>query len=151
MPWLNVPPLQQAKEGWCLPACIAMIAAYWQQPLLQDDVARWLGTSGIGTPANRVQRLAQRGFEVIYEVGSLAELSAWLARSVPCILFARTGDLPYWQVDTPHAVVLTGLQGDTAYLFDPAIEIASVTISSNDMILAWSHFDYTYTAFYVSS
>ncbi len=30
MPWLNVPHLRQAKTGWCLPACVAMVAAYWQ-------------------------------------------------------------------------------------------------------------------------
>ena len=36
----------------------------------------------------------------------MAELEAWLAQTVPCILFLRTGELPYWQLDTPHAVVL---------------------------------------------
>ena len=43
MPWLEVPHLQQTEPGWCLPACIATVAAYWQQPLLQADVAEWLG------------------------------------------------------------------------------------------------------------
>jgi hypothetical protein len=43
-----------------------MVAAYLQQPLLQDDIARWLGTDEIGTPANRIQRMARRGFDVTY-------------------------------------------------------------------------------------
>ena len=64
MPWLNVPHLRQSEAGWCLPACAAMIAAYWQQPLMQGDIARWLDTRGIGAPASRIERLAQRGFDV---------------------------------------------------------------------------------------
>lgn len=47
MPWLNVPHLRQDKDGWCLPACVAMVAAYWQQPLSPADVAHWLGTRGM--------------------------------------------------------------------------------------------------------
>ena len=80
MSWLTVPHLQQVRDGWCLPACVAMVAAYWQQPLTQADVANWLGTrDDIGTPAGRVQRLAQRGFDVIYRTGSVLELEG-LAR-----------------------------------------------------------------------
>jgi len=144
MPWLNVPHLQQSEAGWCLPACAAMVAAYWHQPLTQADIARWLDTQGIGTPASHVDRLARHGFEVTYKTGSLAELEMWLAQSVPCILFLRTGELPYWQVDTPHAVVLVGLQANDAYLLDPSVETAPVKVSSGDLLLAWSHFEYTY-------
>ena len=150
MNWLNVPHLQQTETGWCLPACVAMVTAYWQHPLPQSDVARWLGTRGVGTPASRIQRLAQRGFEVVYRTGSLPELEAWITQGIPCILFLRTGELPYWQVDTPHAVVLAGLEADTAYLFDPAVETAPVAILSGDLMLAWSHFDYTYAVLRVS-
>lgn len=42
MPWLDVPHVQQADVGWCLPVCVAMVTAYLKQPLLQDDVAEWL-------------------------------------------------------------------------------------------------------------
>jgi ABC-type bacteriocin/lantibiotic exporter with double-glycine peptidase domain len=144
MPWLNVPHLSQAKPAWCLPACVAMVAAYWQQPLLQDDVAHWLGTTGVGTPASRVQRLRLRGFEVLYRSGSLPELLAWIARKTPCILFVHTRELPYWTVGTPHAVVLAGLEADTAALFDPAAEPAPVLVPIGDLMLAWSYSDYTY-------
>ncbi len=108
MSWLNVPHLRQVKPGWCLPACVAMVAAYWQQPLLQDDIAHWL------------------------------------AQQVPCILFVRTSELPYWKVDTPHTVVLAGLESESAHLIDPDYAVAPVTVLLNDLILAWSHSDYTY-------
>ncbi len=124
MPWLNVPHLRQVKPGWCLPACVAMVTAYWQKPLLQDDIAHWLNTTWVGTPSSRIQRLTQRGFDVVYRTGSVADLQAWLAQQSPCILFVRTGELPYWKVDTPHAVVAAGLEAESAYLFDPDYEIA---------------------------
>jgi hypothetical protein len=56
MSWLNVPHLKQNEIGWCLPACAAMVAAYWHQPLTQEDIARWLGATRIGVPASRIQR-----------------------------------------------------------------------------------------------
>ena len=149
MPWLSVPHLKQDEPGWCLPACVAMVAAYHQQPLLQADVARWLGTHGGGTPASRVQRLTQRGFEISYGTGALADLETWLNRQVPPILFIRTGELSYWTIDTPHVVVLAGLSSDQATLFDPGVETAPMTVGSDELRLAWSHFDYTYAALWV--
>jgi ABC-type bacteriocin/lantibiotic exporter with double-glycine peptidase domain len=141
---LDVPHLLQAEPGWCLPACVGMVTAYWQQPLLQDDVARWLGTREVGTPASRVRRLERRGFDTVYKTGSLSELKAWLAQGVPCIVFVRTGDLPYWQVDTRHAVVLVGLDATNVHLCDPGVDDAPVAVSIDAFMLAWSYSDYTY-------
>ncbi len=78
MPWLKIPHQLQSRPGWCLPACVAMVAAYWRQPVLQSDVARWLGTGPIGTASSRVARLEQRGFRVTYRVGSLGDLETWI-------------------------------------------------------------------------
>jgi ABC-type bacteriocin/lantibiotic exporter with double-glycine peptidase domain len=144
MPWLNVPHQQQLDTSWCLPACIAMVSAYWQQPLYQADVARWLGTTDIGTPSSRIRRLNRHGFEVIYGEGSLANLSGWLSQDCPLILFLRTGDLPHWSVDTPHALVLAGIENDTAIVFDPGIDDEPRPTPVDHLMLAWSFFDYTY-------
>ena len=121
-----------------------MVAAYWEQPLLQADVANWLGVTGVGTPASHIRRLAARGFEVVYRTGSLADLETWLELGVPCILFVRTGELSYWDVDTAHAVVLVGLDSEHAYLLDPAVAQSPVTVSPDELMLAGSFFDYTY-------
>lgn len=142
MNWLDVPHQPQLEPGWCLPACVAMVTAYLQHPLYQGDVARWLGTEEAGTPASYVQRLTQRGFQVFYRKGTLSQLEDYLLRLSPPILFIRTGELYYWNVDTPHAVVLGGLEGDKAYLFDPGIETAPVTVSVDELMLAWDYFDY---------
>ncbi len=144
MSWLNVPHLLQDKPSWCLPACVAMVAAYWGQPLYQADVARWLGTQAIGTPSSRIQRLAAYGFAVVYQPGSLIQLQWWIQQRTPCILFVRTGSLSYWQIDTPHAVVLAGFEDDQAYLFDPYHPQSPQEVSAEELMLAWSYSDYTY-------
>lgn len=74
-------------------ACAAMVSAYWQHPLAQEDIARWLDTRPVGTPASRIVCLARRGFDVIYTSGAPATLAEWLNQGVPPILFVRTGDL----------------------------------------------------------
>lgn len=142
--WLPVPHLLQDQSGWCLPACVAMVAAYWEQPLTQADIAKWLDATNVGVPASRIQRLTTRGFEVIYRTGSLAALRTWLTQGVPGILFVRTGELPYWEIDTPHAVVLVGLENEQAYLLDPAKNHVPITVSISELLLAWSYFDYSY-------
>lgn len=144
MPWLNVPHLQQSKQAWCLPACIAMISAYWEQPLLQEDIARWLNATDIGTPASRIQRLSRYGFDIHYGEGSLASVAAWLEQQCPVIVFIRTGELPTWSVDTPHAVVLAGIEIDTAFLFDPAKPFGPDQVPLAALLLAWSYLDYVY-------
>jgi hypothetical protein len=121
-----------------------MSVAFQGESITQDDIARWLGTSEIGTPASRVEQLSKRGFEVIYRQGSLGEVRSWLARATPCILFVRTGELAYWDYDTPHAVVLVGLEEDVAFLLDPADERVPVEVPLGDLMLAWSHLGYTY-------
>lgn len=121
-----------------------MVAAYWQEPLYQPDIAQWLGTSDIGTASSRIQKLVQYGFEIIYQTGSLAKLQYWFSQQVPCILFIRTGDLAYWHIDTAHAVVLAGFENEKVYLYDPAMDIAPIETSVDELMLAWSHSDYTY-------
>ena len=151
MPWLKIPHLPQREPGWCLPACVAMTAAYLQQPLLQEDVARWLHTRKSGTPARQIVRMAQRGFIVTYtDLGSLTDLESWLNRNIPPILFVLTGELSYWSINTQHAVVLGGLSGNEAHLFDPGFDTAPVSVPIDELSLAWSHFDYTYATLEVS-
>ena len=128
-----------------------MIAAYWQRPLSQTDLAIWLGTQKIGTPASRIQRLTEHGFDVVYRTGSLADLSTWLSERSPCILFVRTGELSYWTIDTPHAVVLAGLENEQAFLFDPEMDPAPKIVSQEELMLAWSPFDYAFATLRVAS
>lgn len=150
---LNVPYLKQDKPGWCLPACIAMVAAYLEQPLLQKDIARWLQSDDLlGTPARRIQKMVQRGFEVTYtDLGTKHDLENSLARHLPPILFILTGELSSWSINTQHAVVLIGFEDESAYLLDPYIEVVPQKVANDELLLAWSHFDYTYATLAIPS
>jgi ABC-type bacteriocin/lantibiotic exporter with double-glycine peptidase domain len=123
-----------------------MVTAYLQQPLLPDDIARWLGTDDlVGTPSSRVTRLSRRSFNVTYEnLATQATLETWLNHQIPPILFILTGELSYWTINTQHAIVLAGFTGNEAHLFDPDVDTAPVTVPTDELLLAWSHFDYTY-------
>ena len=47
--------------------------------------------------------------------------------------------------DSPHAVVVVGIDNDAVYLLDPDYsERTPVTVTVGDFALAWSHFDQAY-------
>lgn len=144
MKQLNLQHEIQHQPSWCLPACVAMISAYLGIPVMQEDVAHWLGTTDIGTPTSRIERLSNRGYKVTYAEGSQNILGEWLNQDIPVILFVRTGELPYWEIDTAHPLILCGLAQDKAMIADPAVDASSCAISIGDLLLAWSHFDYTF-------
>lgn len=120
-----------------------MVAAYGEQPLYQGDLARWLKTTPIGTPARNIGRLQTYGFETAYQEGSFEFLTDSINNGTPCIIFLRTGSLPYWNVDTPHSVVLAGIEGEQVFLFDPAMPKAPQSVAIEAFMLAWSYADYT--------
>lgn len=145
MSWLNVPYLAQTEPGGCLQACAAMVLAYLGQPAYQGDIARQIGARRFGTPASHIRRLAAWGLVVEYRSGSLEELSAAVSAGHPSIVFVRTSELPYWREDTPHAVVVVGLDEAHVYLLDPAYsEETPVKVTVGDFALAWSHFEQAY-------
>lgn len=100
-------------------------------------------TTIIGTPARNIGLLQAYGFDVTYQEGSFDFLSEHLQQGTPCIIFLRTGSLPYWDIDTPHAVILAGLEGEQAVLFDPAFTVAPQMVDVESFMLAWSYADYT--------
>ena len=72
-------------------------------------MARLLDTQEFGTVAPRIHRLADWGYATTYQNGSVATLRKLLAANIPPIVFVWTSNLPYWLINTPHAVVLIGL------------------------------------------
>lgn len=130
-----------------------MVAAYLQQPLFQDDIARWLDSDEfLGTPARRIQKMSERGFDVTYtDLGSIHDLTNCLAYQIPPILFVMTDGLPSWSINTQHAVVLIGLQDEWAYLLDPYMDVTPQKVSQDGLLLAWSYFDYAYAVLTTTS
>ena len=68
-----------------------------------------LGIRDFGAPSSNIQHLADLGLSVCFGQGSLAGLETHLERDEPCVVFLRTGELPYWTEDT--GVQVQDLQG----------------------------------------
>jgi len=142
--WLDVPHRTQSKEAGCLPACAEMILASFGHLMDQKDLARLPGTSWLGTPSSNVRRLASLGYAVAYGEASLEEIATYLEQEIPVIAFVRTSDLPYWQTDTAHAVVVVGIDEHQVYVNDPYIAEAPQPIPQEAFLLAWARQDYTF-------
>ena len=142
---LNVPQYEQAHAGSCLPACVRMILAFWQYEISEEALAELFGTQQFGTPAPRIHRLEQLNFSVIYESGTLSTIATYLNRTIPCLVFLKTGDLPYWHGEnTAHVVVVVGFNEETISVNDPAFTKAPQNIPLDYFLLAWSEFDHRY-------
>jgi hypothetical protein len=58
---LQLPHFQQSTEGYCLPACVRMVLAYWGLQRSEDEISRILGSCTFGTPSFAVERLTSGG------------------------------------------------------------------------------------------
>jgi len=141
---LPVPHRKQRRQADCLAACAAMVLEYWKRSVGYARLMALLGIRDFGAPSSNIQHLADLGLSVCFGQGSLAGLETHLERDEPCVVFLRTGELPYWTEDTGHAVVVVGLDKDSVYLDDPAFDRAPQRVSRGDFLLAWVAFDYDY-------
>jgi ABC-type bacteriocin/lantibiotic exporter with double-glycine peptidase domain len=141
---LSVPHYRQSHPGACLPACARMVLAYWQHDSSEADLAHLLGTREFGTPAPNIHRLQKLGFSITYESVTLSLIKERLTNRIPPVAFVKTGDLPYWNENTAHALVVVGFDGVAIYVNDPAMIQAPQTVPVDYFLLAWSEFDHRY-------
>lgn len=139
--WLNVPHLRQTTDGACLEACVAMVLAYLQQPMTESQISQLFEADDSGTPASRVRRLERWGFQITYGSTTLETLKAWLAQGIPPIALVYTEFLDYWTDETPHAVVVVGLEQDRVYLNDPVFDTVPQIASLDGFLAAWIEMD----------
>lgn len=129
---------EQPVPGDCLPACVVMVLDHLGVRYRYNRIRRLLRTiPNAGTPYSNVRYLAKLRISVLHERGTLDDLRHHLNNGSPCIIFLKTGDLPYWDEDVPHAVVLVGMDEQFVYLHDPELAIAPVSVSIGDFDLAW--------------
>ncbi len=142
---LSVPHRPQLDDGYCLPACVQMVLAYWGIEQDQTTIAKQLQTiEKAGTPASRVNQLDSANLKVIYRSGELVDLQNALAQNIPPIVLVYTGELPYWSEATAHAVVLLGIEHDTVILSDPAKSSMPIPTLRGDFELAWDEMSNLY-------
>lgn len=145
-PLLAIPHRTEEFSGGCLPACCQMALAFFGIARSQKQIAMQIGhIEGAGTPARNVTRLSVFGVGVQYiESGTLNNLREGVEVGAAIIVFVRTGELPYWDKDTPHALVIVGIETDIIYANDPAFEDAPIAIAIGDFMLAWDEFGNQY-------
>lgn len=95
------------------------------------------GIPDVGAPAFNVRNLERLGLHVEYRQATLRVLHAHLEGGRPPIVFVRTGELPYWDTDVNHALVLTGMDGARVLVNDPFFAKAPISIPVGDFDLAW--------------
>ena len=134
----------QLRRADCVAACAKMALEYIGQPVNYDRLIHLLQIEPeIGTLASNILRLTALGVEVLYKRGKLEDIINHLANGRPCIAFVNTGELPYWDEATGHAVVVVGIDDDLVYLNDPARN-APQKVSHGDFLLAWMEADEYY-------
>jgi ABC-type bacteriocin/lantibiotic exporter with double-glycine peptidase domain len=135
---LPVPHRLQLADGYCLPACVEMVLAYWGIEKEQAELAKQLQMiPDAGTPANRIRLLASNTIEVFYGHGELADLQAALNQNTPPIALVYTSELPYWDQAAAHAVVVLQIDEKTAVANDPAMTETAIRVPLGDFELAW--------------
>ena len=135
---------EQVSEAECVAVCVAMVLDYIGINASYERVMQILQTKEWGTVVSRIQALEQLGVLVIYKQGTFAELQTHLSNNHPPIAFVATRELPYWNGDEQHAVVVVGLDDNYIYLNDPAFPTPAIPVSRGDFDLAWLEWDELY-------
>jgi ABC-type bacteriocin/lantibiotic exporter with double-glycine peptidase domain len=144
---LHVPHVQQRANGECLAACVAMCLGYLNRPVRYDRLIKLLKIQpAVGTQFSNIRNLQRLKYVVTYRTyGTLEELYILLSGGWPCITSVQTKELPYWNsVNIYHAVVVTGMDQDYAYLNDPELPDGPVSVRLGEFDLAWLAQDETY-------
>jgi ABC-type bacteriocin/lantibiotic exporter with double-glycine peptidase domain len=121
-----------------------MILEFLGHSFSEAELAQLLGTKSFGTPGPNLIRLEKVGFSVVYRLGTLSTIRGYIQKGMPCLVFVQTGDLPYWDEDTAHAVVVVGIDDENLYINDPAFDIAPQAVPLDYFLLAWSELDHRY-------
>lgn len=142
---LPVPYTPQLHDGYCLPACAAMVLGYYRVQATQADLARLMATGAAGTPFSRLQRLQRYGLHVeVATQGTVELLHASLAGGSPVIVAVHGAWLPDVAVDSPHAVVVVGLSEVEVAALDPALTAAAQILNLDGFLTAWIEMDLAY-------
>lgn len=143
---LPVPFKSQLAEGYCLPACVEMVLAFYAIFLTQEQLARLFETEPpMGTPFPRITRLEKRG--VVVEIGKYStwdKLYTMLAAGKPCIAAVDLFFMPYAQVDSRHVVVVIGYDADMVFVLDPAEPGGVIQVAKDGFIAAWTEMECAY-------
>ena len=140
---LDVAHFRQRAEADCLAACAATVLRNLGRAVDYQSLLKLLDIRSYGAPAGNLRRLSQLGLRVFYRSGNVSGLEAQLAKGKPAIVFVRTRELPYWEQDTAHALVIVGYDREAIFVLDPFYPAeAPIAVARGDFELAWLERDY---------
>lgn len=142
--WLAIEHHPQEADAGCLAACVQMALAHLNIPTSQQVLNRLFGLTPAGVPVSRLVRLERYGVHAAIHYGTVNDLIHYVDQDFPPIVFVRTGSLPYWSLDTQHALLVSGYDGNDLLINDPAFLIAPQRVEAAVLQLAWDEFDGRY-------
>ena len=138
---LDIPHVLQTNPGGrnsCVPACLSMALAHQGLMLNEKELCDLLDTQPAGTEVFNIELLKNHlECQISIEESSLERLEEQLAAGIPPIVFVSTGPLHYWQHETIHAIVVTGIE-EVIHIHDPILPQAPQAISRSVFLTAWS-------------
>jgi predicted double-glycine peptidase len=122
-----------------------MLVAYRRRSVTYETLIRLLEIQDFGTPFTKLQQLERLKLTVIIRRhGILTELEQFLQQRHPIIVSVDTGELPYWERRTAHAVVIVSIDREFVYLHDPDLPRGPIAVDKADFELAWLNRDEEY-------
>jgi len=141
---LSIKHRPQETDAGCLAACVQMALESLDVAISQKELNRLFELTPAGVPTPRLGRLERYGVQVTIQRGDQDDLLKAIDSGVPPILFVRTGQLAYWNIDTQRALLVSGYEGPDVLLNDPAFSDAPQRVNIDELMLAWDEFDNTY-------
>lgn len=147
---LSVEHRRQKADAGCIAACAQMVLASLGITVSQDELNHLFELTPAGMPAPRLRRLERYSVQVTIQQGDQNDLFQAINRGASPILFVRTGQLSYWDIDTQHVVLVIGYDGSALLLNDPAFPDAPQRVGIDELMLAWDEFDNIYALLVLS-
>lgn len=121
-----------------------MVLAYLNHHIHYPRLLNLLKIKSFGAPASHIRFLDRLGLQVTYSVTDMLGLESLIDQQHPPIVFVQTGELPYWEHATAHALVVVGYDETQMFIHDPYFENAPIAVPRGDFELAWLERDYHY-------
>ena len=138
MTLLNVSNWKQRQPADCLAACSAMVLQYLQVPFQYESLVELLETKYYGTAFSNVRKVETMGLHVSTgDWGGVQTVEHHLETGLPILVNVNTKELPYWDREASHVVVIIGMEADFIVLHDPAFDEAPKRLSLQEFLLAW--------------
>lgn len=113
-----------------------MVLDYLQIPVSYQRLLRLLRVEYFGAFFRNLQHLETLGVSVLIEQGDFDSLRKHIETGLPPLVPVVTGQLPYWNLDTHHVVVVTGIDDEIIYLNDPYFDDPQ-EVPIEEFRLAW--------------